>query len=91
MREICSGKVRTPRGSSALGPDFTSCIQITIEQTTLDAAKSSLVYGIAQSVSTPGAAANMAFVSETLRGMEITYGRKMLETLQVRGKFFQSI
>jgi len=56
--------------------------KISIEQTTLDAAKSSLVYGIAQSVSTPGAAATMAFVNETLRGTELSYGREMLETLQ---------
>jgi len=55
--------------------------KISIEQT-LDAAKGSLVYGIAQSVGSPGAAATMAFVNETLRGTELNYGREMPETLQ---------
>ncbi|KAF8307697.1 hypothetical protein DL93DRAFT_2064630 [Clavulina sp. PMI_390] len=55
---------------------------IPIEQTTLDAAKSSLVYSVAQSMSSPGKAASMAFVNETLRGVESNYGRGMLETIQ---------
>lgn len=39
-------------------------------------------------MSTPGKAASTAFVNETLRGVEINYGRKMLEALQVRPKQF---
>jgi hypothetical protein len=38
-------------------------------------------------MSTPGKVASMAFVNETLRGAEISYGRKMLEALQVRQGF----
>jgi len=55
---------------------------IPIEPTTLDAAKSSLVYSIAQSMSSPGKAASMTFVNETLRGVEPNYGRAMLEAIQ---------
>lgn len=86
MREICNGKVVVPRADLCSALISTSRYQITIEQTTLDAAKSSLVYGIAQSLSTPGKAASMAFVNETLKGTDINYGRKMLEALQVHHK-----
>jgi len=56
--------------------------KITIEQTSLDSAKSSLVYGVAASLCTPKRSASMAFVNETLKGVDTNYDRKKLEVLQ---------
>ena len=36
------------------------CVEIALEETTLDAAKSSIVYGVTRSVSTPGRAVSQS-------------------------------
>ncbi|KAJ7254026.1 Metalloenzyme, LuxS/M16 peptidase-like protein [Mycena haematopus] len=56
---------------------------IALETTTLDAAKSTVVYGVAKNVSTAGRAAMMSFTNQALRGVPQTHQVEMLEKYQV--------
>ncbi|KAJ7293661.1 Metalloenzyme, LuxS/M16 peptidase-like protein [Mycena rebaudengoi] len=56
---------------------------ISLETTTLDAAKSSVVYGVAQNVSTAGRAAIVSFTNQALRGVPQTHQVDLLEKYQV--------
>jgi len=55
---------------------------IALEETALDAAKSSLVYGIARSLSSPGRAASTSFSNQVLKEVSQDFGRRLLEQLQ---------
>lgn len=55
---------------------------VAIEQTTLDAAKSSLVYSIARSVSSPGKAALASFTNQVLKGADQDRHLQMLQKYQ---------
>ncbi|KZT72760.1 hypothetical protein DAEQUDRAFT_663389 [Daedalea quercina L-15889] len=52
---------------------------IALEETTLDAAKSSIVYGVTKGVSTPGRAAVASFLNQAFRGVPQNYNRELLE------------
>ncbi|KAI0036602.1 Metalloenzyme, LuxS/M16 peptidase-like protein [Vararia minispora EC-137] len=52
---------------------------IELDQTTLDAAKSSIVFGVTRSVSSPGKAAVMSFVNQALKGVPQRHNIDMLE------------
>ncbi|KAH9937111.1 Metalloenzyme, LuxS/M16 peptidase-like protein, partial [Fomitopsis serialis] len=52
---------------------------IALEETTLDAAKSILVFGVTSGVSTPGQAAVASFVNQALRGVPQNYNIELLE------------
>ncbi|KAK7064154.1 Metalloenzyme, LuxS/M16 peptidase-like protein [Favolaschia claudopus] len=52
---------------------------ISLETTTLDAAKSTIVYGVAKNVSTFGRAAMMSFINKALRGVPQTHQVDLLE------------
>ncbi|CAK5280254.1 unnamed protein product [Mycena citricolor] len=56
---------------------------IDLETTTLDAAKSTVVYGIAKGVSTPGRAAMSSFNNQALRGVPQNHQVELLEKYQV--------
>ncbi|KAF8216136.1 Metalloenzyme, LuxS/M16 peptidase-like protein [Mycena galopus ATCC 62051] len=56
---------------------------IALETTTLDAAKSTVVYGVAKNVSTASRAAMMSFTNQALRGVPQTHQVEMLEKYQV--------
>ncbi|KAJ6575205.1 Metalloenzyme, LuxS/M16 peptidase-like protein [Mycena capillaripes] len=56
---------------------------IELEATTLDAAKSTVVYGVAKGVSTAGRAAIMSFTNQALRGVPQTHQVDLLEKYQV--------
>jgi len=56
---------------------------ISLETTTLDAAKSTVVYGVAKNVSTAGRAAIMSFSNQALRGVSQTHQVELLEKYQV--------
>ncbi|KAJ7487689.1 Metalloenzyme, LuxS/M16 peptidase-like protein [Mycena galericulata] len=56
---------------------------ISLETTTLDAAKSTVVYGVATNVSTAGRAALMSFTNQALRGVPQTHQVDLLEKYQV--------
>ena len=58
-------------------------MEVTIEDTTIDAAKSSLVYNITQSLSSPGKAASSSFGNQVLRGVPQDFGRQLLQQIQV--------
>jgi len=55
---------------------------IELEETTIDAAKSSIVYGVARSVSTAGRAAAISFVNRALKGVPQDYTVQLLEKFQ---------
>jgi len=55
---------------------------ITLDDITLDAAKSSIVFDVAQSVSTPGSAALTSFVNQGLKGLTSNHNVKLLEKYQ---------
>jgi len=52
---------------------------ISLDSTTLDAAKSSIVYGVAKNVSTAGRAAIVSFSNQALRGVAKTHQVDLLE------------
>ncbi|KAH9837131.1 Metalloenzyme, LuxS/M16 peptidase-like protein [Rhodofomes roseus] len=52
---------------------------IPLEETTLDAAKSSIVFGVARGVSTPGRAAVASFLNQAFRGVPQNYNIDLLE------------
>ncbi|KAA1467937.1 hypothetical protein DENSPDRAFT_833113 [Dentipellis sp. KUC8613] len=55
---------------------------IELDETVLDAAKSSIVYGVTKSVSTPGRAAIMSFTNQALKGVSQNYNVDLLEKFQ---------
>ncbi|KAK0478409.1 Metalloenzyme, LuxS/M16 peptidase-like protein [Armillaria novae-zelandiae] len=55
---------------------------VTFDSTTLDAAKSSIVYGITKSVSTASRAASVSFTTQALKGLAQNYQVELLEKLQ---------
>lgn len=55
---------------------------VDLEETTLDAAKSSIVYGIARNVSTPSTAATNSFLDQAIKGVPQGYNLKLLEKHQ---------
>ncbi|THH10161.1 hypothetical protein EW145_g1526 [Phellinidium pouzarii] len=55
---------------------------IALENTTVDAAKSTIVYNIARAVSTPGSAAITSFVNQALKHVNQNHNREMLEKYQ---------
>ncbi|PSS37563.1 hypothetical protein PHLCEN_2v579 [Hermanssonia centrifuga] len=55
---------------------------ITLDETALDAAKSSIVYSVAKGVSTPGRAALVSFSNQALKGVSQNYNIEILEKYQ---------
>ncbi|KAI0330572.1 hypothetical protein GY45DRAFT_1323517 [Cubamyces sp. BRFM 1775] len=55
---------------------------IALDETVLDAAKSSIVFGVAKSVSTPGRAAIMSFINQGLKGVSQHHNVELLEKFQ---------
>ncbi|KAI9060189.1 hypothetical protein FKP32DRAFT_1595582 [Trametes sanguinea] len=55
---------------------------IALDETVLDAAKSSIVFGVAKSVSTPGRAAIMSFINQGLKGVSQNHNIELLEKFQ---------
>ncbi|KAH9950492.1 Metalloenzyme, LuxS/M16 peptidase-like protein [Amylocystis lapponica] len=55
---------------------------ISLEDTTLDAAKSSIVFGVAKGVSTPGRAALSSFMDQALKGVPQNHNVALLEKFQ---------
>ncbi|PBK77299.1 hypothetical protein ARMSODRAFT_874850 [Armillaria solidipes] len=55
---------------------------VPFDPTTLDAAKSSIVYGITKSVSTASRAASVSFTTQALKGLAQNYQVELLEKLQ---------
>ncbi|PCH33772.1 hypothetical protein WOLCODRAFT_61455 [Wolfiporia cocos MD-104 SS10] len=55
---------------------------IALEDTTLDAAKSSIVYGVTKSVSTPGRAALSSFLNQAFKGVSQNHNVDLLEKFQ---------
>ncbi|OSD05304.1 hypothetical protein PYCCODRAFT_1362169 [Trametes coccinea BRFM310] len=55
---------------------------IAMDDTVLDAAKSSIVFGVAQSVSTPNRAAIMSFINQALKGVSQNHNIEQLEKFQ---------
>ncbi|TBU62037.1 Metalloenzyme, LuxS/M16 peptidase-like protein [Dichomitus squalens] len=55
---------------------------IALDETVLDAAKSSIVFGVAKSVSTPGRAALMSFINQGLKGVPQNHNIDLLEKFQ---------
>jgi len=53
-----------------------------LDDITLDAAKSSIVFDVAQNVSTPGSAALNSFVNQGLKGLSQHYNLELLEKYQ---------
>ena len=53
-----------------------------MDDITLDAAKSSVVFDVAQSVYTPGKAAIESFINQGLRGLSSNYNAELLEKYQ---------
>lgn len=53
-----------------------------MDDITLDAAKSSIVFDVAQSVSTPGSAASTSFVNQGLKGLSPNHNIELLEKYQ---------
>lgn len=56
--------------------------KIALDETVLDAAKSSIVFGVAKSVSTPGRAALMSFTNQGLKGVSQNHNVELLEKFQ---------
>ncbi|KAG6829386.1 hypothetical protein H0H92_004654 [Tricholoma furcatifolium] len=55
---------------------------IKLDQTTIDAAKSSIVYGVTKNVSTAGRAAIVSFTNQALKGVSKTHQVDLLEKYQ---------
>ncbi|KAJ8494623.1 hypothetical protein ONZ51_g2236 [Trametes cubensis] len=55
---------------------------IALDETVLDAAKSSIVFGVAKSVSTPGRAAIISFINQGLKGVSQNHNVELLEKFQ---------
>ncbi|KAI0778573.1 Metalloenzyme, LuxS/M16 peptidase-like protein [Trametes elegans] len=55
---------------------------IALDDTVLDAAKSSIVFGVAKSVSTPGRAAITSFINQGLKGVSQNFNIELLEKFQ---------
>ncbi|KAE9411017.1 hypothetical protein BT96DRAFT_952834 [Gymnopus androsaceus JB14] len=55
---------------------------VTLDETTLDAAKSSIVYGVTKTVSTAGRAAIASFTNQALKGVPQNYQVELLEKFQ---------
>ncbi|KAI0051676.1 hypothetical protein FA95DRAFT_1586997 [Auriscalpium vulgare] len=55
---------------------------ISFDETVLDAAKSSIVYGVTKGVSTPGRAALVSFTNQALKGVPQTHNVDLLEKFQ---------
>ncbi|KAF8922457.1 Metalloenzyme, LuxS/M16 peptidase-like protein [Mucidula mucida] len=55
---------------------------VTMDSTTLDAAKSSIVYGVTKSVSTAGRAAAISFINQALKSVPQNYQVDLLEKFQ---------
>ncbi|KAJ4001026.1 Metalloenzyme, LuxS/M16 peptidase-like protein [Lentinula boryana] len=55
---------------------------VTLDDTTLDAAKSSIVYGVTKTVSTAGRAAVVSFTNQALKGVPQNYQVELLEKFQ---------
>jgi len=55
---------------------------IALEDTTLDAAKSTIVYGVTKGVSTPGRAAGTSFTNQALKGVSQNHNTDLLEKYQ---------
>ncbi|EJD03900.1 uncharacterized protein FOMMEDRAFT_19228 [Fomitiporia mediterranea MF3/22] len=55
---------------------------IPLEDTTVDAAKSTIVYNVANGVSKPGSAAITSFVNQALKNVSQNYNRELLEKYQ---------
>lgn len=53
-----------------------------MDELTLDAAKSSIVFDVAQNVSTPGSAALTSFVNQGLKGLSSDHNVEILEKYQ---------
>jgi Zn-dependent M16 (insulinase) family peptidase len=53
-----------------------------LDDITLDAAKSSIVFDVAQNVSTPGSAALTSFVNQGLKGLSPNHNVELLEKYQ---------
>ncbi|KAI0649856.1 Metalloenzyme, LuxS/M16 peptidase-like protein, partial [Trametes meyenii] len=56
---------------------------IALDETVLDAAKSSIVFGVAKGVSTPGRAALMSFINQGLKDVPQNFNVGLLEKFQV--------
>jgi len=59
---------------------------ISLDQSTLDAAKSSIVYGVTRNVSTAGRAAIVSFTNQALKGVTRTHQIDLLEKYQAVSK-----
>jgi Zn-dependent M16 (insulinase) family peptidase len=55
---------------------------IALEDTALDAAKSSIVFGVTKGVSTPGRAAETSFANQALKGVSQNHNTDLLEKFQ---------
>ena len=53
-----------------------------MDDTTVDAAKSSIVFDVAESVSTPGSAALVSFINQGLKGLSSNHNVELLEKYQ---------
>ncbi|THH28068.1 hypothetical protein EUX98_g6115 [Antrodiella citrinella] len=56
--------------------------KIVLDETSLDAAKSSIVYGVTKAVSTPGRAALLSFSNQALKGVSQNFNVELLEKFQ---------
>jgi len=56
---------------------------IILDQTTVDGAKSALVFEATRAVSTPSQAAATSFVNQALKGVSQTFGRDLLQKMQL--------
>ncbi|CCM05163.1 uncharacterized protein FIBRA_07372 [Fibroporia radiculosa] len=56
---------------------------INLEDTTLDAAKSSIVFGVTKGVSTPGRAALSSFMNQALKGVSQNHSISLLEKFRI--------
>ncbi|KAJ4486251.1 Metalloenzyme, LuxS/M16 peptidase-like protein [Lentinula aciculospora] len=78
------------RSSNSMGAFKEACTVIkgltdgtvTLDDTTLDAAKSSIVYGVTKTVSTAGRAADVSFTNQALKGVPQNYQMELLEKFQ---------
>ncbi|KAI0094759.1 Metalloenzyme, LuxS/M16 peptidase-like protein [Irpex rosettiformis] len=55
---------------------------IDLEDTSLDAAKSAIVYSVTRGVSTPGRAANQSFINQSLKGVSQNHNTELLKKYQ---------
>jgi len=55
---------------------------VELDQTVIDSAKSSMVYGVTKGISTPGRAATVSFINQALKGVPKDYGVELLKKYQ---------